>query len=151
MSRRKIHFENLSDAAAQCDQLLQSGYERNGNWSLAQICNHMRMTIDSSIDGYPKWMAIGKPLRPLLRWLMLPKLLRGDSPAGIKTASTFVPAEDLSDAEEVALFTESVRRFQTHTGYLHPHPGFGKFDHASLEQFHACHAAHHLGFLAARE
>jgi hypothetical protein len=92
-------------------------------------------------------MSLFAPVRPLLRWLLLPRLLRGDSPAGIKTGAIFVPPADVYDAEEVKAYSESVARFQRHQGKLHPHPGFGRFEHLAFEQFHAAHAAHHLGFL----
>ena len=118
-----------------------------GNWSLGQACRHLRLTYDASIKGYPKWMSLFAPARPLMRWLLLPRLLRGDSPAGIRTVAIFVPPADLDDAAEVIAYSESVERFQRHDGYLHPHPGFGKMDHSAFEQFHAAHAAHHLGFL----
>lgn len=148
MLRRKLHFDSYDDVVAECQRLLLSEYISNGSWSLGQICRHLRLTLDPCIDGYPRWMSIGLPLRPILRRLMLPRLLRGDSPAGIKTAGKFVPPDDVDDAAEVAALIASIQRLQNHTGYLHPHPGFGKFDAASLEQFNIAHAAHHLGFLA---
>lgn len=148
MVRRDLHLEKLSDAVIECQRLLATGYVRNGKWSLGQVCRHVRLTIDASVDGYPRWMSIGMPLRPLLRWLLLPRLLRGASPAGIKTAKCFVPADGLNDEIEVADFSKSVERFCRHQGALHRHPGFGKLDRDLFERFHAAHAAHHLGFLA---
>ena len=131
--------------------LLDTGYTKHGNWSLGQVCRHMSLTVDASIDGYPWWMSLAAPIRPLVRWLMLPKLLRGDSPAGLKTAPLFVPPGDISDADEVAVFAKSVKRLREHDGYLYPHPGFGKLAPDLLEQFHAAHAAHHLGFLTSSD
>jgi hypothetical protein len=150
MARRDLHFDTLSDAVAECQRLLESGYIRTGKWSLGQACRHIRLTVDASIDGYPKWMSIAAPVRPVLRWLLLPRFLRGDSPAGIKTAAMFVPPENLDDSDEVAQFADSVTRFTGHDGYLYPHPGFGKLDPELLERFHAAHAAHHLSFLGNR-
>ena len=147
MKRRELHFETLSQADDECTRLLESGYVKNGNWSLGQTCRHMRLTIDASIDGYPWWMSLAAPLRPLIRWAMLPRLLAGKSPAGLKTPRMFVPSDDAKDAAEVELLRDSIARFVEHDGYLHPHPGFGKLPHGVLEEFHAMHAAHHLGFL----
>lgn len=78
---------------------------------------------------------------------MLDKLLRGDSPAGVKTAGIFIPPDSSDDRTEFEKYKESVQRFQGHSGPLYAHPGFGRFTHAEFEQFHAAHAAHHLGFL----
>ena len=148
MTRRKLKFETLPETVEEAQGLLASGYVRNGNWSLGQACRHIRLTVDASIDGYPWWMAIGWPLRPLLRRLFMPKLLRGDSPAGIRTAGVFVPPEDLDDADEVAKYSACVERFIKHEGDMHPHPGFGRMRKPDLELFHAMHMAHHLGFLS---
>lgn len=149
--RRKIHYVRLGDSVAECQRLAESGYQQNGNWSLGQICNHLRVTIDASIDGYPKWMSLAKPLRPILRWMFLSKLLNGASPSGVRTAKVFLPEEaesDQLDQLEVAAFAKCVNRFLDHEGRLHPHPGFGHFSKSDLEHFHAAHAAHHLSFLS---
>ncbi len=90
---------------------------------------------------------LGYPLRPLLRKFMLPRLLSGDSPSGVRTAPMFVPPNNLDDASEVNAFAECVDTFLSHTGQLHAHPGFGKMNHKELIEFHAAHAAHHLSFL----
>ena len=148
MNRRILHFDTLEDAVAECQRLLDSGYRRHGNWSLGQVCCHVRLTVDASIDGYPWWMSLAAPLRPILRWLLLPRLLCGESPSGIKTAAMFVPAKDLDDRDQVSQFAASVARFCKHGGPFHPHPGFGKMQPQMLERFHAAHAAHHLSFLA---
>ena len=78
---------------------------------------------------------------------MLKRLLSGNSPSGIKTAKIFVPPADIDDEEGLSLYLESIERFQDYQGALHTHPGFGRLRHSEFEQFHACHAAHHLSFL----
>lgn len=146
--RRKVMLHNLDAVLDESRRLLSHGYSRNGNWSLGQICNHIRMTIDANVDGYPTWMmALGYPLRPFLRTFLLPKLLRGDSPAGIRTASRYVPPSDLDDAHEVDALKASIQRFQTSPDPLKPHPGFGQMPKETFERFHAAHASHHLSFL----
>ena len=87
------------------------------------------------------------PIRPLLRWFLLPRLLRGDSPSGIKTAKVYLPADNLDDVAEVAALAECVTRFSNHHGKLYAHPGFGQLSREMFERFHAAHAAHHLSFL----
>ncbi|QEG20447.1 DUF1569 domain-containing protein [Mariniblastus fucicola] len=146
--RRSLHLVKLADTVAESKRLLQSGYQKNGNWSLGQICRHLRLTIDANVNGYPKWMSLALPIRPVMRWLLLPRLLRGDSPSGIKTASIFVPQNDLNDAAEVELFATSVANFLNHDGRLFPHPGFGRLSKSQFEHFHAAHASHHLSFLS---
>ena len=148
MQRRPLRFTDLDAAIAECRRLRSSGYQQAGQWTLGQICRHLRLTQDPSIEGYPLWMSFFMPIRPLVRWLLLPKILRGDSPSGIRTSSIFVPPENLDDETELLAFAESVKRFQNHNGPFYPHPGFGRLDKQQLELLHAAHASHHLSFLS---
>ena len=146
--RRELQLADLDAVLNECRRLLETGYQRHGNWSLGQICNHLRLTIDANVQGYPTWMMlIGLPLRPLLRRWFLPKLMQGISPVGIRTAGRFVPAQDLSDAEEINLLETSIRQFRNAES-LHGHPGFGQMSKEDFEQFHLVHAVHHLRFLS---
>lgn len=146
-NRRPLQLVNFDQVAEHCRELLRNGYRQTGNWSLGQICRHMRLTQEAQMLGYPRWMCIGLPLRPLLKKLLLPRLLAGDSPIGLKTAASFVPPEKLEDQAEVELYLKCIEQFQRHSGPLHPHPGFGRMTLAEAERFHAAHAAHHLRFL----
>ena len=146
--RRQLKLQQLPDVVLECEELLRTGYTQSGKWSLGQICRHIRLTIESNMDGYPTWMTVlGYPLRPILRRMALPKLLSGNSPNGVPTAGMFVPPGDLDDRDEVERFKECVTRFVESKAPLHGHPGFGNMTHAEFNHFHAAHAAHHLSFL----
>ncbi|MEM8671287.1 MAG: DUF1569 domain-containing protein [Planctomycetota bacterium] len=146
--RRQILIEELDEVHSECERLLQTGYTMNGKWTLGQMCRHLRLTIDANVDGYPRWMTIvGFPIRLFARQLMLPKLLRGQSPAGLPTAPAYVPPSGLDDANEVALLRSSIERYLKHRDRLHPHPGFGRLTPDLFDRFHAAHASHHLSFL----
>jgi hypothetical protein len=147
---RKLNFERLEEAAVEAQSLLDSGYDRRGKWSLGQICQHLRLVQDPSVNGYPKWLSAFAFLRPVMRRLLLPRLMKGDSPKGIPTAPLFAPANDPDDAAEVAQLAESVRRFKSHPGDYAAHPAFGRMSREDLERVHAAHAAHHLRFLEPR-
>ncbi|OYP33078.1 DUF1569 domain-containing protein [Rhodopirellula sp. MGV] len=144
---RPLKFNDLSDAVEEARQLLACGYVRHGNWSLGQICRHLVLVQDPSVDGYPIWMSLFAPLRPLVRRLLLPKVLSDDSPRGIRTAPMFVPSDNLDDAAEVDAFAASVERLLAHPGAYAPHPGFGRLPREKILEIHAAHAAHHLRHL----
>lgn len=147
-TRRELKFEQLTEVLGECSRLLGSGYTRTGNWTLGQMCQHLRLTMCANMYGYPKWMsALGLPLRPILRAFALPHLLDGRSISGVRTAGMFIPPGGLDDREEFRLFAACVREFEVHTAPLHPHPGFGRMTHGEFNRFHAAHAAHHLSFL----
>jgi hypothetical protein len=144
---RELRFADLDSAVEEARSLLTAGYTRRGNWSLGQICRHLYLVQDPSTTGYPIWMSLFAPLRPIMRSILLPRILRGDSPKGIPTSPMFSPSNVDDDAAEVAAFAASVARFQAHQGSYYPHPGFGRLDRQALEELHAAHAAHHLRFL----
>ncbi len=48
---RSLQFETLGAAVDDARELLASGYVRQGNWSLGQICRHLTLVQDPSIDG----------------------------------------------------------------------------------------------------
>ena len=108
---RDLHFDDLNAAVEEARSLLRCRYHRSGNWSLGQICRHLVLVQDPSVDGYPKWMLLFAFLRPVMRRILLPKVLSRDSPRGIRTAATFMPRSDVDDAAEVEAFGESVQRF----------------------------------------
>ncbi|WP_234824176.1 DUF1569 domain-containing protein [Bremerella cremea] len=144
---RELHFTDLPSAVREAEGLLAGGYTQMGNWTLGQICFHLRVVQDCSIDGYPWYFVLFAPLRPIVRRTLLPRVLKGDSPRGIPTTSIYVPGNDLDDSVEVAAFAESTERLLGHTGSYHPHPGFGRLDRELCEKIYAGHAAHHLRFL----
>jgi hypothetical protein len=144
---RDLKFETLGKAVDDARQLLATGYVRQGNWSLGRICRHLVLVQDPSIDGYPAWMSLFAPLRPLMRRWLLPKVLRPDSPRGIRTAPMFVPPDNLDDAAEVEAFSASVERLINHSGKFAPHPAFGRMPRDKILEIHTAHAAHHLRFL----
>ena len=146
--RRSLKFTCLHEAIDECESLLETGYTKSGNWSLAQICCHIRLTMERNMDGYPIWMTVlGFPLRPLLRRFMLPRLLAGNSPNGIRTARIFVPPNNGVDDREVDQLKRCIAEFIGTHESMYAHPGFGMMSNQEFNQFHASHAAHHLSFL----
>lgn len=144
---RILKFDSLRAAAEDAQRLLGSGYSRHGNWTLGQICRHLRLVQDPSVDGYPKWMSLFAFLRPLMRRVLLPKALSSNPPQGIRTMGMFEPGDQADDRREVDQFVASCERFIEHSCTYHPHPAFGRLEREDLEQVHAAHAAHHLRFL----
>ena len=146
--RQDLKLNTFEEVITECDRLLQSGYDMSGKWTLAQMCHHVRLTMESNMHGYPRWMTtLGLPLRPFLRKFALPRLLAGNSIKGVKTAGMFVPPSGLDDTNEVHMLKACIQKFDSHSQALHAHPGFGRMSHEEFARFHAAHAAHHLAFL----
>jgi len=51
MKRRTIPLASLDGVLKEAQHLLQVGYDRAGNWSLGQACNHLAAEIEMTIQG----------------------------------------------------------------------------------------------------
>lgn len=49
--RRPLDFED-DDLAKEVDRLHTQGYDRAGDWDLAQVCDHLAKSMDASLDGF---------------------------------------------------------------------------------------------------
>ncbi len=154
-ARRELNFATLDDAVRDAEHLLAAGYDRAGDWDLAQVCGHLTEWLRYPMDGYPVqpapvrlvlW-AIRKTVGPAKRREIL---ATGKMPAGKPTLRESVAPPGGDPAEAVAGFRETVRRFRDHPGPFHPSPVFGAMARDEWLRLNAAHAAHHLSFLVPR-
>jgi hypothetical protein len=140
-SRRELTFKGLDEVLPVVEQLLD-GHSLAGQWSLAQIWNHLATTIrltarPASDPGQ------GTPEQATLRQGFFAV---GVFPLGRPSPPPFVPREGLDQATEVASLVDAIQRFQAATGPFPAHPMLGPLSRDQWVQFHSMHAAHHLGF-----
>ncbi len=154
-SRRKLHFETLSEVLRDVESLLAGGYESLGRWDLSQTCQHLADWMQFPLDGFPSQPA---PIRGLL-WLLRHTIGRrqfqqilatGRMPAGGPTLRETVHAPCGGNSAAVDPLRHAIARFDAHTGPLHPSPVFGTMDHGQCRQLQMIHCAHHLSFLRPR-
>jgi hypothetical protein len=153
--RRHLKFTRLGEAVADAQSLHAGGYERLGNWDLAQTCDHLTQWMIYPLDGYPKAplpirlmlaamrVTIG---RVIFRQVVKTGTMRPGSPTMPETV--FEPGRDESAAVE--RFRRAVERFESHAGPLHPSPLFGNLTRNDAMQLQLVHCAHHLSFLRAK-
>ena len=75
MPRRQLQFNDLDAVIADLDHLNQAGYDLQGNWDLAQICDHLAYFIRGSLEGYapedkPPWLIRFLFAKPMLKKIM---------------------------------------------------------------------------------
>ena len=147
MTRRKLIFSNLNQAVEDVASLQQSGFAAVGNWSLEQILDHLNKTMRMATDGPPFFYPA--PIRPILRWLIYPKMKRGvQMSAGGPTPKALDPDDGKDLNELVNEFRELSARIMAADAKLAPvHPLMGKFTHEQWIVMQSWHAAHHLSFL----
>jgi hypothetical protein len=147
MERRTLRFKDLNEAIAEIHRLKDGGYEQAGRWSLGENLDHLNRTMQMAIDGPP--FKLPAPLRPILRWLLLPKMKRGDIIRfKAKAPPALQPANDLQIDEGVRQFESLAAQIMDSNTQLSPvHPVFGRISADDWRAMLTWHAAHHLSFL----
>jgi len=149
--RRTLTFATLNDAVADAENLLAVGYEKAGNWDLAQVCGHLSEWLRFPLDGFPKVPLLLRPpmwfVRVLLGKKLREKVLANGFDAGVRTVPQTVFASGCNDAAAVAKLKEVAVRFEAHAGPIHPSPLFGAMTKDEARELQLRHLAHHLSFL----
>lgn len=140
-TQRKLTFQGLDEVMPAVEQLLE-GHSLMGQWSLAQICNHLATTIRLTARPVSD-PGQGTPEQAALREGFF---AAGVFPPGRSSPPPFVPREGLDQAAEVASLVDAIKCFQAATGPFPSHPMLGPLSRDQWVQFHTMHAAHHLGF-----
>jgi len=151
-ARRPLRFDDFDHVMRDVNALREKGYDRAGNWSLAQVCSHLADWMAFPLDGFPRAPA---PIRALL-WAMkntvgrrqLRKILdSGSMPAGGPTMPQTVAGAGGDESAAIERLRRTVARFRSHSGPLHPSPLFGALDKETATRLQLVHCAHHLSFL----
>jgi hypothetical protein len=152
--RRKLNFASLDDVVRDAEDLLAKGYDKAGNWDLAQVCSHLAEWMRFPVDGFP-----GLPLflRPLF-WLFRNtvgkakrlKYTAEGMPSGKPTMPQTVVQPGGDAAAAVAKLKEVAERFKAHAGPIPPSPLFGAMTKDEALQLQLRQCEHHLSFQVPR-
>jgi hypothetical protein len=149
--RRELRFDSLSEAIRDAETLLAKGYDKAGNWTLSQVCDHLSDWLTYPIDGFPKAPFFIAPVLWLIKVTVGKRKIAGylqdrSFPAGKPTMPQTIhpPRDDKAAAER---FRAAAERFVKHDGPVHPSPIFGAMTKDVAEQLQRVHCAHHLSFL----
>jgi hypothetical protein len=152
--RRKLAFASLGEVVADAENLLAKGYDKAGNWDLAQVCGHLAEWMRFPIDGFPKLPLFLRPLFWLFRNTVGEakrlKYTAEGMPAGKPTMPQTVGQPGGDPAAAVAELKKTAALFAAHTGPIHPSPLFGAMNKDEALRLQLVHCAHHLSFLVPR-
>src|SRR5437016_5780144 len=120
-ARRQLRFASFDEVVADAENLLAKGYERAGNWDLAQVCGHLAEWLRYPMDGFPRPPLFIRPVFWLVRNTvgkgMGRKILAGGRmKEGMPTAPQSVLAAGGDDAAAVGKLREMIARWRAHTG-----------------------------------
>lgn len=144
-ARRPLSFTTLDQVMPEVDRLLQ-GHTTVGNWSLAQICNHLTTSLVGSVEGFEgraPWL-----VRQTFGRLARRRLFRmGAIPEGVKLPERFLPRAGLDPRAEAEALRASIQLYAAATDAPPLHPLLGRLSRAEWTRLHCIHCAHHLSFV----
>lgn len=148
MPRRTLDFPTFDAMLADVETLQARGYQRMGNWTLEQVCEHLTTFMRMSLEGFPETkLTLKMRLARMLRGVILRQMLKSRKmPAGVRGPDAFMPGPK-SDPAMIETFKQMCARMRDHAGPCKPSPLFGDLSAEQWRQIHLIHGAHHLSFL----
>ena len=143
--RRDLSFASLQAVLADVEVLVASSSTRTlGNWSLAELLNHLTMTMNNSLDGFqvtaPFYIRM---IAPFFKKSALKKITPGIRLPKSAETSAFPPSRSLD--ESLQEFRKAIQRTTQETMEA-AHPAFGRMTHDEWIQLHLRHSEMHLSF-----
>jgi hypothetical protein len=147
LNRRQLRYESLDDFLGEADRLATGNVLTLGNWTLAQIFDHLarwfRMAVDGSDVQAPRWVQF-------LLWKWRKSSLSMPVKPGFKIPSALesvlLPEEGFSTGRCLEDLRSAVSRFGT-TSQFFPHPAYGRLTRDEWQQLALRHAEMHMSFI----
>jgi hypothetical protein len=151
VERRTLQFAGFDDLRADlrriADAERRGGLRRTGNWSAAQVFNHVAAWMEYPFTGYPmtppSW-----PIRIMAR-AMLGRVLNRPLAAGFRLPrapdGTYGADDGPLEAAEARLL-RAADRLERQCPVV-PNPVFGRMTHAQWQRLNLAHAELHFSFL----
>lgn len=145
--RMDLRYPDLGAACTDIARLREGGYELVGTWSLAQILDHLNLSMQMTIDGadftFPSLM------RPVMKWMFMPTMRKG-KPSKLrgKAPEQLQPAKDLDeDACAKRFYSLAETLMDPSTPFVSHYPMLGRLTREQWLLMQQWHAAHHLSFV----
>lgn len=147
IGRRTVKFGTLDELLQDAEQVSGRPGKAVGNWTVAQILDHLAKAIQAGFDG-PEVRAPW-----FVRWLIAPaikgRFLSRGMPAGFalpKELKHFMPGDDAAVDQSLQNLRTWISRLKSDCPPL-GHPAFGKLSHADWIRLHIRHGELHLSFI----
>ena len=143
--RRQLRFTSMQDIVDDVARL-DEDTRTTGNWTAAQIVQHLAKMINYSIDGFPRRGSL--PVR-LLGRMMRKRALSAPLPAGYSFPRKFhflTPDADVTLVTALRFMRETIGRLQLEK-MTAPSPILGRLNPEQWEQMHCRHAEMHFSFM----
>ncbi|MEM7454229.1 MAG: DUF1569 domain-containing protein [Planctomycetota bacterium] len=149
MSKRRLdlRYETLGAASREVRSSMEHGYELAGNWSLAQILDHLTLTMNMCMERPDfKFNIFVRTFAQML----FPRFIRKGTPVSLRASAPppLAPREGLDLDEATARFHAVIEKLEDESTEFQPfHPLLGNLDRDGWLEMQRWHNAHHLSFM----
>jgi Protein of unknown function (DUF1569) len=146
-NRRQVRYQSFDEFLADAERLAARPVREFGNWTLAQICDHLARSMNVSIDGTPErfpW-ALRITLR-LARKRIIGHPMKPGYHVPENVAALLRPETAPCLRESVCKLRSAAARFQSASEFP-PHPAFGMLRRDEYQALALRHAELHLSFI----
>lgn len=149
IGRRDVRYTDLSEFIEEVEQFAASEHRTLGNWTYAQILQHLADAIRFSLDGFPEKAKAPWFARVIIAPLMKNSLLTKPMKPGFilpKGAAELVPQPEIDLHTALHNLRRAVSRLE-HETPSKPHPFLGKLASQEWEALTLRHSAMHMSFV----
>ena len=145
--RRDVHYEELSEVLADARSLAARPHTTVGQWTFAQIVEHLAQAMDACFDGFPfkaPWLA-----RVLIAPFVKNSFLIKPMKAGFKLpkdAGPLLPPVETDLNEALGHLDRAIARFDKETP-SQPHTFFGRMAAQEVMMLQLRHCELHMSFV----
>ncbi|MCZ6836822.1 MAG: DUF1569 domain-containing protein [Planctomycetota bacterium] len=145
--RRSLRFGRMSDLIDDVSAF-EGNIQASGNWTPAQIVEHVTKLIQCSLDGFevPNAPLIVRGIVKMMRSSVLNKPMK----PGVKLPGNFkflVPSDDVTWAQATGHLKKVVDRIEKGERMKQRSPVLGFLEHEEWIQLHCRHSEMHFSFL----
>jgi Protein of unknown function (DUF1569) len=145
-NRRSVHYRDLDEFLADADRMAARGAQTIGNWTLAQIFDHLARSMTVAVDGTTAlFPAPARFVLRLLRTRIISRPLKPGFRCPRALAEILKPADDLETGEGLQKLHAAARRFEA-ARQLATHPAFGRLTRDEWTRLTLRHAELHMSF-----
>ena len=147
-NRRDVTLHSYQEMMSEAESLAGQQVETLGNWSLAQIIEHLAKSLEGSIDGIDgqaPWL-----MRMFAQLFLRNRLLHGKLMPGFqipdKLRSQFYPEKSVSVDEALQHLRKAIGRCENESQRAR-HPALGYLNQEEWDLFSLRHAEMHFSFV----
>jgi Protein of unknown function (DUF1569) len=145
--RRDLYFTTLDDLLSDLERLAAGPVKTVGNWTFAQILEHLAQTFRCSIEGFhwkAPWLA-RVLIAPWMKNTLLTKPLKPGFQLPKRAAET-MPSESVTTAAALTNLQTQIERYR-HQSSRAAHPFLGNLAEQEWTSLHLRHSELHLSFV----